>query len=114
MTARFLPAAMLELESASGYYETVSPRLGRAFRQTVRSGIEAIENHHRIGPSVNADTETILRNYFLGRFPYRMIYTIEANEILVVALAHQHRRSDYWRGRVEEPRATYSNTRAAA
>jgi hypothetical protein len=33
---------------------------------------------------------------------------------VIVALAHQHRRSEYWRGRIEESAATYEVARIAA
>jgi plasmid stabilization system protein ParE len=113
MKARFLPAAVLELESAADDYEEAGPGLGSEFRQEVRSMVALIERHHRIGPSVNAGTKTALREFLLDRFPYRLIYSIEENDIMIVALAHQHRRLGYWRGRVEELVPAYAVPRAA-
>jgi len=113
MKARFLPAAVLELESAADDYEEAGPGLGGEFRQEVRSIVALIERHHRIGPSVNMDTKTALREFLLDRFPYRLIYSIDANDIVIVALAHQHRRSGYWRGRVEESAPAYAIPHAA-
>jgi len=114
MKARFLPAAMFDLESAADNYESEGPGLGSEFRQEVRSIVELIERHHRIGPSINAGTKTPLREFLLDRFPYRLIYSIDANRILIVAVAHQHRRLGYWRGRVEDSAAAYKITRIAA
>jgi mRNA-degrading endonuclease RelE of RelBE toxin-antitoxin system len=37
----------------------------------------------------------------LSRFPYGLIYTIDNGDILVLAVAHLHRRPDYWRDRLE-------------
>jgi hypothetical protein len=113
MKARFLPAAVLELEFAADDYEEVGPGLGSEFRQEVRSIVALIERHQRIGPSVNAGTKTALREFLLGRFPYRLIYSIDVNDIVIVALAHQHRRSGYWRGRIEEPAPDYVISHAA-
>ena len=113
MKARFLPAAVFELESSAEDYEAAEPGLGSEFRQEVRSIVALIERHHRIGPSVNAGTKTALREFLLDRFPYRLIYSIDANDIIIVALAHQHRRSGYWRGRVEEPTPAYAIQHAA-
>ncbi len=113
MKTRFLPSAVLELESAAGDYEEARPDLGSEFRREVRSIVALIERHHRIGPSVSTDTKTALREFLLDRFPYRLIYSIDANDIVIVALAHQHRRSGYWRGRVEESTPAYAIPRAA-
>jgi len=35
----------------------------------------------------------------LERFPFRVIYRIEAHRILVVAIAHAKRRPGYWKNR---------------
>jgi hypothetical protein len=36
----------------------------------------------------------------LRRFPYGVIYNIDQDVILVVAVTHLHRRPAYWQGRV--------------
>ena len=36
----------------------------------------------------------------LKRFPYGVIYAVEANKILVLAIAHLHRKPGYWSGRI--------------
>ena len=113
MTARFLPVAVLELESAADDYEEARPDLGSEFRREVRSIVALIEHHHRIGPSVNSGTKMVLREFLLDRFPYRLIYSIDANDIVIVALAHQHRRSGYWFSRVEESTPAYAILRVA-
>jgi hypothetical protein len=113
MKARFLPAAILELESAADDYEEAAPDLGSEFRQEVRNIVALIERHHRIGPSVNAGTKTALREFLLNRFPYRLVYSINVDDIIIIALAHQHRRSGYWRGRAEEPAPAYTIPHAA-
>ena len=51
--------------------------------------------------------------FLLDCFPYRLIYSIDTNDIIIVALAHQHRRSGYWRGRVEESIPAYTIPHAA-
>ncbi|HEU0186524.1 MAG TPA: type II toxin-antitoxin system RelE/ParE family toxin [Gallionellaceae bacterium] len=35
------------------------------------------------------------RRFLLNRFPYKMLYVIENNRILVIAVSHQHRQPDY-------------------
>ena len=36
----------------------------------------------------------------LRRFPYNIIYCLRAQEVLIIAVAHQHRRPEYWKGRL--------------
>lgn len=39
------------------------------------------------------------RYYFLRRFPFRIIYRVVRDEILVIAVAHGSRSPDYWANR---------------
>jgi hypothetical protein len=41
-----------------------------------------------------------VRRCRLSRFQYGLIYTVENGDILVLAVAHLHRRPDYWRDRL--------------
>ena len=102
MTVRFLPAVTLELEVAADYYEDLGSSLGSEFRAEVHRVVTLLSDHRRAGHFVDAGTKTVLRELNLYRFPYRLVYSIEAGGILIVAVAHQHRRSEYWHHRVEE------------
>jgi toxin ParE2 len=44
-----------------------------------------------------------VRRFRLGRFPYGLIYVVEADEIVVLAVAHLHRKPNYWRLRLSRP-----------
>jgi toxin ParE2 len=114
MKGSFLPAAALELESAADYYDDIEPSLGRDFRSEVRRIVTLILAHQRIGNPVDRGTRTARCEFELNRFPYRLIYSLEAGGIVIVAVAHQHRRSGYWRNRVEEPASNYMTSRLAA
>jgi len=41
-----------------------------------------------------------IRRCRLHRFPYSVIYTQDGADILVLAVAHQHRKPGYWRKRL--------------
>jgi toxin ParE2 len=43
-----------------------------------------------------------IRRYRLSRFPYGVIYAIESGDIVVLAIAHLHRKPDYWRDRLQK------------
>lgn len=87
--------------------------LGSEFRSEVHRVVKLLSDHQRVGPIVDAGTKTALRGFNLNRFPYRLVYSIEAGGILIGAVAHQHRRSGYWRNRVEEPIPMYTVELAA-
>ncbi len=42
-----------------------------------------------------------IRRCRLSRFPYGLIYTIDNGDVLELAVAHLHRRPDYWRERLK-------------
>jgi hypothetical protein len=42
-----------------------------------------------------------LRRCRLSRFPYGLIYAVENGDLLVLAVAHLHRRPEYWRDRLK-------------
>jgi len=35
----------------------------------------------------------------MNRFPYGVIYEQRSDEIIIVAVSHQHRRPDFWKPR---------------
>jgi len=37
-----------------------------------------------------------IRKCLLHRFPYKLLYSIEQDHIFIIAVAHLHRRPDYW------------------
>src|SRR5580658_2600152 len=44
-----------------------------------------------------------VRRFRLERFPYGLIYVVEGEEIVVLAVAHLHRKPNYWRSRLSRP-----------
>ncbi len=41
-----------------------------------------------------------IRRLVLRRFPYKLLYTVQADHVFVVAVAHQHRNPGYWTDRL--------------
>lgn len=76
-------------------YEAASPGLGFAFLDGLAHAIEALEDY----PEFGVDLGGGLRRMVVHRFPFNIVYAIEDEAIVIVAVAHQHRRPDYWRGR---------------
>jgi toxin ParE2 len=97
LKTRFLLPARRELRETVRYYNAQLPGLGEEFRdeawETVRRIKEFPEAWHPLGGSI--------RRCQMRRFPYGLIYEPSANETVIIAIAHLHRKPEYWRSRVE-------------
>jgi plasmid stabilization system protein ParE len=93
---QFLEAARDDLRDAVRYYEAQRPGLGAEFRDEIRSTLERIERFPEAWRPLSQNT----RRCRTHRFPYGIIYQVRPDEILVVAVAHLHRRPDYWKDRI--------------
>jgi plasmid stabilization system protein ParE len=97
MKVHIEPAALAEAEDARDWYDAARAGLGEEFLSEFERGLQQIMDFpnawHPVGPRA--------RRYRLKRFPHGIVYQIRPDEILVVAVAHLHRRADYWRGRLK-------------
>ncbi len=96
MIVGFLEVAQRELDDAVAYYDEQAPGLGSAF---LLEAVAAIDRIRRFPEAWHPLSQT-LRRCRLRRFPYGLIYHLSQDEILIVAVAHSHRRPDYWRDRL--------------
>lgn len=96
MKVRFLEAAKTELEGASDYYDLEFEGLGGRFRNEVKLALLRIVRHPE---AWSLEIEDI-RKCLLHKFPYKLLYSVETDHILVIAVAHQHREPDYWTERI--------------
>jgi plasmid stabilization system protein ParE len=96
VNVRVLAVAQRELDDAVVYYNQQQPGLGNAFLAETVAAIDRIRRFprgwHPLGPE--------LRRCLLRRFPYGVIYRVENEGVLIVALAHVRRRPEYWRTRI--------------
>jgi toxin ParE1/3/4 len=93
---RFLLPAEEEMTEASVFYEAATSGLGAGFLDEVQRVVNILRVHPALGQLVGRG----LRRALLHRFPFSLIYSIEVDLILIVAVAHQRRRPDYWRNRI--------------
>jgi plasmid stabilization system protein ParE len=92
---RLLQPAEQEMLSSAAYYESQVPGLGGTFLDKFASAIEDIAQSPGRWPLVRPD----IRRRLLHRFPYGLLYRVDVDEVVVLAVAHLHRRPDYWIGR---------------
>ena len=99
MRHEFHPEAVLEFEEAVQFYQERGRTLGRRFAREVRTTIaKAVATPERW--RVLAQDVRICRTRV---FPYAVLYTIEPDYILIIAVAHDKRRPGYWRHRLTTP-----------
>ena len=94
MKVTFLKVAEAEFDDAVAYYDSEQPGLGLRFRAEVSRSLNRIVDF----PSAYQSFGPRTRRCLIARFPYGIIYRHEpaSEEVLVVAIAHLHRRPDYW------------------
>ena len=94
MKAHFLTIAESKLDDVFSYYENELEGLGYRFLDAVFHSISRITQF----PSSYQEIGAYSRRCLVHKFPYSVIYRHrkEQQEILIVAIAHLHRRPDYW------------------
>jgi plasmid stabilization system protein ParE len=96
MSVRLLESAQAELDDAIAWYASQAPGLGDAFLIETLKNLKLIEQYpkawHRLTQQI--------RRCRLRRFPYSVVYAQEGSDLLVLAVAHQHRKPGYWRTRL--------------
>lgn len=92
MPVIFSRYARQELDDATAFYELEVTGLGQRFREEAEAATKRIATYPRGWPVERGD----IRKCLLHRFPYKLLYAIETDHIVIVAVAHQHRQPDYW------------------
>ena len=95
---RYHAAAEDGLLNEIGYLELRVPGLGRRFYAEVRRAESLIaqfpESAQELAPGI--------RKHTLRKFRFSLIYSIEEDGLLILAVAHHGRRPDYWLPRVSQ------------
>ena len=98
--AAFDPDARAEFLAAVEYYEECQTGLGRRFREDVEAKVDAISAM----PFRFRVLRAPFRRCLVPKFPYAVIFSIEPDFILIIAVAHTKRKPGYWHDRVEKYR----------
>lgn len=92
MNVNFSSFAKQELDDAVAYYDLELPGLGLKFKTEIKQALIRISEHPEAWSIEIGD----IRKALLHQFPYKILYSIEKDCILIIAIAHQHRKPDYW------------------
>lgn len=92
----FVAEALDEGEEATKYYEEIQLGLGLRFREELETVIQAIVTQPLLWRERNGG----YRRVNLPGFPFYISYFLRGQKILIVAIAHSSRHTDYWKFRV--------------
>lgn len=92
---RFHSEALEELTAEAVYYESKSRGLGARFASEVEASTRIATEFPEMGAPFKYGT----RRVFPKKFPFSVVYRIQANEIVVLAVASDARKPGYWRNR---------------
>lgn len=96
MIFRFLPPAQTELLEGVSYYAAIRPELGIRFEQAVAEAVRRAVAY----PERGAPRSRSTRRWLVKSFPFGIIYRPSESEVLIVAVAHQRKKPEYWVGRI--------------
>ncbi len=92
------PAATAEGREAFLWYEQRNRRAAARFEAELRRSLLEVEQHperprrHRFGT----------RRLLLRGFPYMIIYRVAEGTLQILAVAHAHRKTGYWKERLAD------------
>jgi len=107
MISEFLPEAEDEFRGATRYYENEAPGVGVVFVAEVRRAVGWIVENPYAAVAVGSG----IRSKPLNHFPYNILYVVEPELILIIAVAHQKRRPRYWRTRIKHIKERKARTK---
>jgi len=91
------PEAEDDLKDAISWYEDKRTGLGYDFLLQVDAGINFINRNPEIHPIDYKGA----RKHLIKRFPYKIIYLVEEEEIIILAVIHGKRRPDLIKQRID-------------
>lgn len=95
LRVEIVAAAEREAHQAFVWYFERNPEAARRFEDGLVNALGRIAE----APFTGAEVDVDLRRVLLVRFPYGILYAVETDYLLVVAVMHLHRRPGYWRAR---------------
>lgn len=96
MRVIFHPKADDEFQRAIEAYWLESVELGLRFYRSVLETVTRIEVHPQVWPRLRGP----VRKCLVNEFPYKLLYVVETDRILVVAVMHGRRKPYNWVDRV--------------
>lgn len=96
MNIRFLSLADQEVDDAVRWYDEQEEGLSRDFLDELDRIVRLVKTY----PLLATQIEPEIRRFLFARFPYSLIYGMDQETIVVIAVARQHREPRYWAERI--------------
>ena len=93
---RLISTAMEEVAETIAHYNEVGVGVSRAFMRDLDRAIDIL----RVFPLTGVSVDNGFRSFPLHQYPFTIIYKVENDELIIMAVAHQSRRPEYWRDRM--------------
>ena len=97
MRYAFHPEARLEYREATEFHAAIRPEMGAEFTREIEAVIEQICDD----PLRCRIIEQDVRRCLARRVPYAVLYTLEEDHVLILAVMHGSRQPGYWRSRID-------------
>lgn len=91
----FLPGSRQDFDESFEWYAERSPSLAEEFSAAIDAVIERVATR----PEQFALIDAKHRGVMVAKFPFHVIYRMERDRVLIVAIAHAKRRLMYWQRR---------------
>ena len=95
MSFSFHPEAEAELSAAIDWYEAQEPGLGRSFALEVTASMLRLLDFPDAWPVLEGE----IRRCLVHRFPFGILYVLDHDDVLVLAVMHLHREPGCWKAR---------------
>ena len=98
-TLQFRPEVEQDIAEAEAWYESKQPGLGLEFTRTVRDAFRDFPSDPSMFRLRNRKLG--VRWFYTPRFPYRIVYKIEGDCVVVLAVMHAARHDRMWQKRAK-------------
>ena len=88
--------AAKEFDEAIDWYENQSKGLGKRFRKSVVEQIKKIKKN----PNWFLIEDDNIYKAYIPKFPYKILFTLDNERIIIWAISHMHRKPWYWQSRM--------------
>lgn len=91
MTIEISTLAYSEIEDARVYYNLQQENLGERFKEHIKQSVDSIAQFPMLYPKITDELHRVI----VHKFPYSIFYALFDEKIVIVSVAHQHRKPFY-------------------
>lgn len=81
---RFHPNFVVDLSSATRYYDAISSELGDRFRQSIREKLVTISQSPELFGKIRED----VRGVRISKFPFILLYRVVGDMVVILGVKH--------------------------